>query len=290
MAVARKIAPHYAAYPNVDAVVVLGGVARGWADAWSDLDLVVYWREPPTERERHAVVERMDGQSADFWDTFAKEPDPTLRYWAEDYYVAGDEHTGFKIDVGHHRTGDMHQIIEVVTQRYDPHPLKQEILYSIKRVQVLSGQELIQTWIEAAGACPEPLARRFVQENLGLPPLWSAEASVTRDDGLTYTRIMGQVGEHLLKAVVALNCEYYPGPKRQAHLIDELAIKPPDFDQRLSRMVRGEPDAAIASAYALYDDVLALAQTHMPGTDLTGMRDRFHYQRKQWAHPPQGML
>ena len=290
MNVAGKIAPYYAAYADVDAVVVLGGVARGRADAWSDLDLVIYWRVPPTERERRAVVEQLGGQSADYWDTFDKEPDPTLRYWAEDFTLAGDSDTGFKIDVGHHMTGDMHHVIEAVTQQHDLHPLKHEMLYSIKRVQVLHGEALIRAWVAAAGQCPEPLARQLVQANLRLPPLWSAEASVTRGDWLLYSRIMMLISEHLLKAVVALNREYYPGPKRQAHLIHELTITPDDFDRRLERMVRTDPATAIPTTYALYDDVLALAQSHLPQADLDGASERFHHRRKPWEHPPEGVL
>ena len=47
LAIATKIAPYYAAYANVEAVVVLGGVARGWADDWSDIDLVVLLARSP---------------------------------------------------------------------------------------------------------------------------------------------------------------------------------------------------------------------------------------------------
>ena len=290
MDVAGKIAPYYAAYANVEAVVALGGVARGWADAWSDLDLVVYWREPPTEAERQAVVKQLGGQSADYWDTFDTEPEPTLRYWAEDYTLGGNVDSGFKIDVGHHLSRDMVLVIDAVTQQYETHPLKLEMLYSIKRVQVLYGAALIQTWVEAAGECPEPLACRLVEENLRVPPLWSAEASAMRNDWILYSRIMMLVSEHLLKAVVALNREYYPGPKRQTQLIGELTILPDDFDQRLGHMNRADPATAIATAYTLYDEVLTLAQAHLPGADLDGAYERFHHRRKQWEHPPEGVL
>ena len=274
----------------VDAVVVLGGVARGWADDYSDIDLVVYWREPPTETERRTVIGAVGGTVGQFDDTFASEPDPTLRYWWEDYYLAGDQRTGLKIDVGHHLRWDMDAIIKAVTQQHEMHPLKHEILYSIKRVQVLYGELLIQRWKTEAGRCPETLACQIVEDCLRLPPLWGAEASVVRDDWLSYTRIIAQISERLLRALVALNRGYYPGSKRQQHLLDELNIKPQDFNQRLNLLLRGEPQQAVRLIADLHDEILTLASEHMPQADLSGVREWFRYRRKRWENPPAGML
>jgi predicted nucleotidyltransferase len=286
--IAQKIAPYYAAFPHVDAVVVLGGVARGWADDWSDIDLVVYWHEAPTEAERRYVIDKLDAHCWHFTDTFATQPEPTLRYWWEDYYVAGDEHSGLKIDVGHHLSRDMDAVIESVTQRFDTHSLKHEMLYSIKRVQVFYGEPRVNAWKAAAGACSEALAQTMVERCLDLPPLWSAEASVQRGDWLEYTRTMAAVSENLLKALVYLNREYHPGPRRQARLLDELALKPADCDVRLNLILRDEPDVALPAASALYDEILALAQTHLPQASLDPAQ--FHYRRKQWAEGPRSLF
>ncbi len=283
---ARSLAPHYAAYPNVDAVVLLGGAARGWADSWSDLDLVVYWQQPPTEAERRAVIEALNGQTGNFGDTFAEQADPNLRYWFEDFYLAGDKDTGFKIDVGHHLTSDMDAVVEAVTQRCDMHSLKQEMLYSIKRVLPFYGETLIERWKQAASICPEALAGQFVEKHLRLPAFWIAQACVMRGDWLLYQRAMLEVCRNLLAAVVALNREYFPGAKHQAHLLADMNIQPENFNARLINGLRGEPEAAIREIYRLYDEVYALAQQHMPEADLSGAREEFHHHRVRWNWPP----
>src|SRR5260370_38885346 len=55
---AQQIASHAHANPKVAAVLVEGSVARGDADRFSDLDLAVFWAEPPTVQERRDIVIR----------------------------------------------------------------------------------------------------------------------------------------------------------------------------------------------------------------------------------------
>ncbi len=60
-ALAQQIASHYRANPKVAAVLVEGSVARGYADHFSDIDLAVFWAEPPTAQERRDIVKRAGG-------------------------------------------------------------------------------------------------------------------------------------------------------------------------------------------------------------------------------------
>ena len=230
------------------------------------------------------MIEELGAQSWHFSDTFAEQPEPNLRYWWEDYYLGGDAHSGLKIDVGHHLSADMDAVVEAVTQRQDTHALKHEMLYSIKRVQVFYGADRVDGWKAAAASCPEALAQMMVERSLTLPPLWTAEASVQRGDWLQYTRTMTAVAENLLKALVYLNREYYPGPRRQARLLAELALQPDDCNARLNRLLRDAPDQALAAAYTLYDEIVTLVQQHMPQAALDPAG--FHYRRKPWAVAP----
>ncbi|MAS37609.1 MAG: hypothetical protein CL610_26675 [Anaerolineaceae bacterium] len=283
--IALDIAPHYARYAHVEAVVVLGGVARGWADAYSDIDLVVYWRQPPTEAERSSVSAALGAHPGPFGDTFTSQPDPTLRYWWEEYYLGGDAQAGLKIDVGHHLSADMDAVVEAVTQHHDPHALKHEMLYSIKRVQTFYGDARINRWKQAAGMCPQPLAQRIVEENLNLPPFWMARASADRDDGLLYARVLQEVCQRLLMVIVALNREYFPGVKRQAQLLAEMRIQPVSFHERINQALRANPDEAIPAVEQLYDEVFALARQHMPQADIAAAPQRFHFQRPRLSAP-----
>ena len=61
-AAAERIAPVYAANPKVAAVILAGSTARGHADRFSDIELGVFWHEPPTDDERLAAIEQAGGE------------------------------------------------------------------------------------------------------------------------------------------------------------------------------------------------------------------------------------
>ena len=73
-ALAEEIGASYASNHNAQVVVVAGSVGRGSADRYSDIDVDVYYAEPPTEAERIGAVERCGGtvhqlaQDADEWE------------------------------------------------------------------------------------------------------------------------------------------------------------------------------------------------------------------------------
>ena len=50
--VAAYIASVYATHPAVRAVLLGGSIARGWGDRYSDLEIGVFWQEPPADQDR----------------------------------------------------------------------------------------------------------------------------------------------------------------------------------------------------------------------------------------------
>jgi predicted nucleotidyltransferase len=62
LALAMRIALHYRANPNVRAVAIAGSVARGYADRFSDIDLLVCWAAPPAVKERRDIIKRAGGR------------------------------------------------------------------------------------------------------------------------------------------------------------------------------------------------------------------------------------
>ena len=61
LALARRIASAYAADSNARVVMIAGSTGRGTADPWSDIEVDVYYQEPPTEAARRAAAEASGG-------------------------------------------------------------------------------------------------------------------------------------------------------------------------------------------------------------------------------------
>jgi hypothetical protein len=49
---AHQIASLYAAKPNAEAIILTGGVSRGLGDAFSDVDIALFWKNLPDPQER----------------------------------------------------------------------------------------------------------------------------------------------------------------------------------------------------------------------------------------------
>ena len=61
LVMARKIVPVYMQNGRVRAVLVAGSVARGFADAYSDVEIGVFWEEFSSEGELRRAMEQAAG-------------------------------------------------------------------------------------------------------------------------------------------------------------------------------------------------------------------------------------
>ena len=77
--VARFVAPIIARNPHVTAVMLGGSASRGHADSYSDIEIGVFWSQPPTEEDRMSPIEPAGGV---FWEL---DPyDPVEGHWMEE--------------------------------------------------------------------------------------------------------------------------------------------------------------------------------------------------------------
>ncbi len=79
--IATRVAASYRKNPKVRAIMVAGSVGRGVADRYSDLELDVYYAEPPTEEERIAAARECGGDGVELCADAIE--------WEEQFYVNG---------------------------------------------------------------------------------------------------------------------------------------------------------------------------------------------------------
>lgn len=280
--IAQKIAPIYAAIPAVRAVVLIGGVARGSGDHYSDIDLAVFWDHAPTEAERRAAVGKFEGVLGTpvIIGGFAAIPvfdsSDSGILWEDFAVISGDPKSGLKIDVNHRTVGAMTRILDDVLIHHDTHGHKLEVMYSIRQVLVLHGENLVTAWQMRAAEYPDALVYKLVMMHLSQ---LSADLAphVYRRDWLMYYQTVTSAAYHLVAALLALNRIYEPALKRLRDLCDEMKIKPQNLADRLDNILRGEPEQAGEIFDLLAAEVFALVEANL--MDVQAMREKFYARR-----------
>ena len=142
VAVAEAMAERYAAADGVAAVLLAGSVARGLADARSDVEVDVYWRRAPSDAERRAVVDDAG------WEWVYAEVDE--HEWADGVRV-----DGVKVDVSQFVTATIDGYLDALREG-DTEPELQVRATALLDGRALAGDSLIDGWRARLAPYPEP--------------------------------------------------------------------------------------------------------------------------------------
>jgi hypothetical protein len=262
IAVAEAIAPRYAATDGVAGVLLAGSVARGLADARSDLEVDVYWHRPPSDAERRAVVDDAG------WEWVYTEVDDNE--WAD-----GVRHDGVKVDVSQFTTATIDGYVEALLSG-DTEPELQVRATALLDGRALAGESLLDVW--RARLTPYPEALRLAMLDRALPPrpVERLEMLVARDDPVLLTRDVLEGVHDLLDAMFAVNGRYVPHPfhKWLAFECAQLALAPPDLETRLRRVLAAPRDG-VPDLVRLTEQTFDLIEEQVPAYDIAAARAHF---------------
>ena len=280
-ALAERIAAAYASDPNAQVVMIAGSVGRGRADRYSDIEVDVYYAEPPTVAQRIAAVERCGGEVE-----LLDEDDDE---WEEQMVVHG-----FHAATSTFLVGTMERYLREVVDECRIATSAQVRLYSLQNAVTIKGGEQVERWRARAAAYPEGLRHAMLAENLPFDGFWYAEEMfAARDDVLALYTLFVRVERQIIGALLGLNRLYLPTPdhiKWMDEMIDAMAVKPDDLSARLKGAFRLEPRAGVLALKELIVETLALVEMHMPGFDTAPYRANLGRQRPVWDAPPPGIL
>jgi hypothetical protein len=135
-ALAQQIASHAHANPKVAAVLVEGSVAQDDADRFSDIDLAVFWAEPPTTQERRDIVRRAGGRD--------RRPSPSHREAVG--WETRNVREGVAIDVRHTTVQATERLLAAVLEHADLRLAKQQHLAALRSALPIVNPTLITRW------------------------------------------------------------------------------------------------------------------------------------------------
>ena len=263
---ARWVAGLYAAEPTVEAILIGGSAARGWADKFSDVEIGVFWREFPPAAMHERIMQAAGGANWELDPFDAGMED--VQY--EEYSVGG-----LKMDMRHTEAPAMERILAAVVDGGDEDDDRQQLVSVGRHGVPIYGEVLLASWRERAGIYPEARAREIVLKRLDLPPWWSVPMYAERRDLPLFCHALFMASEAVFRALCALNREYFPGVKWMTHVIAAFPVKPSDAAERLTRIFRAEPGDAAEEMRQLIEEMFDLAERELPGLDLTRHRADF---------------
>lgn len=196
LALAQKAARIYTANSQAEAMMVAGSAASGEADYYSDLDLMVYYRELPGEEELEAA-RKANGGAERLWRSGQREEGA----FAEAYMTGGVQQ-----QIVHSTLQAWEKTINRVLLELDLTPTLQKALMGMQDGLALYGEAQIQAWKDRLRDYPSALAAKMVQHHLQFFPLWGyAGYFAGRDALIWHYQTLVEAAHNLLGVLAGLN-------------------------------------------------------------------------------------
>lgn len=258
---ARRVTSAAAGLTALEAALLTGSAARGDADRYSDLDLILYVRELPDEALPARLCAAVGGANL-----------VPIGERGEDEQACQFELAGVAVQVALSTVAHQDELLEQLLVRLENvySPL-QKVLSGLAEGMPLLGEELVERWKQRVAAYPEALRRATVEHYWRVFPLWwYRDALSGRDAELWRFELLLEAAQNLLGVLAGLNRVYYTPfeLKRLRALCRRLGRAPEDLPERLESLFRLRADEAAAELGRLVVEVRSLVLAELPEAQL----------------------
>jgi hypothetical protein len=277
-ALGEGFATGYQGVPGVRAVLLTGSVARGLADRYSDIELAVFWDDPPSRVLRDHAVRAGGGRLV-----ACHEYDEENDEWADDVLVSGVE-----VQVSHRTVAGTERWLADVLTGFDPDLVKQDLIALIRHGVPLYGTALLTAWQQGTADYPAALGLAMVRAHLDFRSRWQRRKLLDRGDLLPLYADLMDSARNVILVLLGLNRVYFPhlGFKWTARLVAELPDAPAELAARLDAILTAEPHDAVRLTDALLEETLQLVDSRLPQAGAAAELALFRAGRPVWDEPP----
>jgi hypothetical protein len=264
---ARQIAGRLRGYSGIQAILVGGSVARGFADTYSDLEIPIIWEELPGDATRQAITVDL---GADFLYPFngpAREDNLLIK--------------GFQVDLWHNSVANDEEVIRRVLQEYSTDLGDSNFMDTLRHCIPLYGQDLVSRWKEMAAQYPAELAARNIDQGLQGIDLKQLHLAVQRDNPVLYIQTLAAIQFSLFSVWLALNRCYYPTLKWIFPTLETFQLLPGGAAARLKMISTAPHQEGAVEICTLVTETLDLVEQHSPQIDVATARRKISWLRAE---------
>ncbi|GGP11838.1 DUF4037 domain-containing protein [Oceanobacillus neutriphilus] len=257
---AEKAAKVYQINPKVEAVLLGGSVSRNWQDSYSDIELFIFWKEPPTDEDRKKPVTKLAGEIIDFYPYEEKE-------WSETYIAEG-----IKLEISNFLTTSIEGIIDDIVVSFNPDVYKQCLAAAVYDGVPLSGESFVKQLKDKVKQYPNELSIAMIKEYMFLGNSWTnREALLHRKDWLMLYKVITDVQTHIMGMLSGLNKQYvhHPAFKWQKQTLESMAIAPENISSRLESVFLSDPVTSLSELEGIVLEVYQFIQREHPKMDIS---------------------
>jgi Nucleotidyltransferase domain len=240
------------------AAALAGSGARGDADRYSDVDLLLYVDEPPRPDRLERLQAAVGGVN---------------RVWIVEPHLVQFEVGGVAVQVGYQTIASVDEQLDAALVRLEEivGSPNQKMLSGMLEALPLHGGDVLARWRERAAAYPEALRRASIEQHWRFFPLWYyGDAMALRDAELWRLDMLLDGVFNLLAVLAALNRVYFARfeLKRFRALVAKLAVAPPELAGRVESLFRLPPAEAADAFGLLVAETRDLVARELPDLDL----------------------
>lgn len=271
LAFAQTLSATLQQIPGIDMIAVLGSVARGYSDAYSDLELMLLWKEAPSPEQQAALVRLLQAE---------------YRHPAFDPgYHSAFRIQGIPVDFWH-TTRDQEQVfIHAVLDDLSLDLVANNRVETILSCIPLVGMDQAAAWKSHIKAYPRDLALRFIQTYLPHFHLRHLTFAALRDNPTAYYHTLSDVQCSLFLVLLALNASYFPTFKWMYPAMRQMVHTPPQIAPRLHAMFDEPPIHAVDHLRAVLAETLDLVEATYPQIDTVQARYGLEQEARAYRHP-----
>ena len=266
---ARRVTTAYVAAAGTRAALLAGSAASGDADYYSDVDLILYYDELPSEEALAAARASLGVRELD---RTAREEHAVLEFFRVD---------GVECQLAHLLTTRVEARAANLVAEIEADEQMLKVVSGLFEGLPLHGADVIESW-RAAIVYSDELQRAQIERHWQFFPLWYFDERIaTRDALLWRQEILVEAAFSLLAVLAALNRVWFSRfeVKRMRKLVSRLKLAPPRFADRVEQMLRGD----VGELEALVEETRDLVSEHVPGVHLP-LREPLHSREQPW-HP-----